>query len=152
VQLFHTSPAEITAISGVGRFGSHLFFSDRVYYMAMGHAVVYSVEIDENDVISAREIYYRDDLDKIQPVIDRVIRQFGVDDDVALDLICERSDVSDLDDVDDPGEASWVVQGYTAQAAALLGFRAVKVTDESGTSYMIDMAGRLADLKAVDSE
>lgn len=152
MQLFHTSPVEITAINGIGRFGSHLFFSDRVYQMAAGDVVVYSLEIDESDVISAREIYYRDDLDKIQPIIDRVMRQFGVDDDAALDLVCERSDVYDLDGVDDLAEASWDVQGYTAQAAALLGFRAVKVTDESGTSYMIDMAGRLADLKAVDSE
>jgi hypothetical protein len=38
---------------------------------------------------------------------------------------------------------------FTARAAALLGFRGVAVSDEQGTAYLIDMAGREGELERV---
>lgn len=52
MKLFHTSPAKITAISNDGLFDSGLFFSSNVYSMGKV-AVVYSLEIDKNEIVSA---------------------------------------------------------------------------------------------------
>jgi hypothetical protein len=149
MELFHTSPTEISSIGTAGRFGSFLFFSSRVYTMASGEAVVYRLEIDENDVIDAGQLFYHADAEKLAPLVVELARRLAVDEDDAEALIEESKNVYDVDGIDaeDAADASWDVQHFTARAAALLGFRGVAVRDEQGTAYMIDMQDREGDLE-----
>lgn len=144
MDLYHTSPTEITAINSHGRFGSHLFFADHVYQMTAGDAVAYRIELSDDDVIDARSLFYHDDAAKLDGLVAEFAARFDVDADEAEEIIAERAQLDGAD-----ADASWDVQVFTARAAAILGYRAVKVSDEQGVSWMIDMAGRESDLVRV---
>lgn len=142
MQLFHTSPTQISKITTAGRFGEFLFFSTSVYTMTAGDYVVHELELDDADVIAARSLFHHEDAAKLDALVAEFCRRFDVDTDTAEDIISEREqlDSCDADDL-------WDVQHYTARAAKLLGFRAVLVSDEQGSAYMVDMLGREADMK-----
>jgi hypothetical protein len=134
MQLFHTSHKEITEIKKSGRFGEFLFFSSSVYQMCAGAAVVYSIEIEENEIIAAGSLFYHEDAEKLEGLVEMFCNRFNVDTDTAEEMISERQHLEEYD-----ADDLWDVQYYTAQAAKILGFRGVRVTDEQGTAYMIDM-------------
>ena len=141
MELFHTSPAEITSINTIGRFDEFLFFSSSIYEMSACATIAYKIELDDSEVIGARELFYHNDAAKLDALVAKFAERFGVDTDTAEEIIGEREQL-DSDDSDD----LWDVQLYTAQAAKILGYRAVEVSDEQGTAYMIDMLGREAEL------
>ncbi|WP_158658379.1 hypothetical protein [Achromobacter sp. AONIH1] len=151
MELFHTSPSEISSIGTAGRFGSFLFFSGHVYNMTAGESVVYGLEIDEAAIIEAGQLFFHADAEKLAPLVAELAHRLGVDEDDAEALIEESQSVYDVDGIEaeDAADASWDVQHYTARAAALLGFRGVAINDEQGTAYMIDMQGREGDLERV---
>lgn len=134
MQLFHTSHEVITEINKFGRFGEFLFFSSRVYQMCAGKAVVYSIEIDEDDIIEAGSLFYHEDAAKLDALVAKFCGRFSVDTETAEEIISERRQL-DSRDADD----QWDVQLFTARAAKALGFRGVRVADEQGSAYMIDM-------------
>ena len=146
--LYHTSPSEIIEITEAGRFGSFLFFSGHVYTMTAGQAVVYGLDIDEDSIIEAGQLFYHDDAEKLAPLVAELAARMDIDEATAEALIEESTTVYDLDgiDMEDAGELSWDVQHFTARAAALLGFRGVAVRDEQGAVYLVDMLGRETDL------
>ena len=146
MQLFHTSPNKIAKVTR-GRFGEFMFFSSRVYQMTAGEAVVYSSEINDDQIIDAGSLFYHEDAEKLGALVAEFADRFDVDSDTAEEIISERQQL-DGDDSDD----SWDVQRFTARAAKLLGFCGVRVTDEQGAAYMIDMTGREAELLEVISE
>lgn len=148
MQLFHTSPSEITKIDETGRFGSFLFFSNHVYQMAAGPVVTYSVEMDEDSIIEAGQLFYHEDAEKMESLVAELAERLGVDEDIAEALIEESKSVYDLDCInsEDAADLSWDVQHFTARAARILGFRGVKVEDEQGTAYLIDMLDRESEL------
>lgn len=153
MKLIHTSPTEITKIDRFGTFGSHLFFSANEYVMTAGSYVTYEIEISEDEIIEARDLFNNDEWQKALPVVEEVMEEFGVDEQTAMNLLDESELIQDVkDDLNDIGEASWKIQRLTAKAAKLIGFRAVEVTDEQGTSWMVDMLGREADLKIYTEE
>ncbi|SSW71969.1 hypothetical protein AVE30378_04860 [Achromobacter veterisilvae] len=151
MKLFHTSPNEISTITSAGRFGSFLFFSARIYTMTAGEAVVYSLEIDDDSIVEAGRLFYHEDAARLQPLVDELAARLDIEEATAEALIEESMTAHDLAgiDMEDAGDLSWDVQHFTARAAALLGYRGVAVRDEQGTSYLIDMAGREADLVRV---
>lgn len=151
MELFHTSSKAITKITSDGRFGEFLFFSSRVYAMTAGTPVVYSIELADADVIEACQLFYHEDAAKLGDLVAELANRLGIDSDEAEALIEESKSVYDLDNIEaeDAADASWDVQMFTARAAKLLGFRAVRVTDEQGAAYMVDMLGREADLVVV---
>ncbi|MDG9928552.1 MULTISPECIES: hypothetical protein [unclassified Pseudomonas] len=148
MQLFHTSPTEITAITTSGRFGSFLFFSACEYVMTAGSHVTYSVEVDEEAIIKADRLFYHDDAAKLDELVAELAERLSVDPETAEALIEESRQVYDLDHIDpeDLADASWDVQRFSARAAQLLGYRGVAVTDEQGTAYLIDMHGKEQEL------
>ena len=141
MQLFHPSPEQITTITDDGRFYGFLFFATRPYVMTAGSYVTYEIDLDDNDVINARSLFYHEEAGKLDGLVAEFCRRFGVDEDTAEDIIAEREQL-DSDD----GADQFEVQAFTARAARLLGFRAVLVSDEQGSAYMVDMLGREADL------
>ena len=141
MELFHTSPTKIDKIHTDGRFGEFLFFSRKEYVMAAGEFVTYKIELADDEFIEATQIFYHEDAVKLDALVAKFSKRFKVETDEAEEIIAERSqlDSSDADDL-------WDVQMYTAKAAKLLGFRAVRVTDEQGSAYMIDMQGHESEL------
>lgn len=149
MQLTHTSPAEITKIDTLGRYGEFLFFSAGEYVMTAGSYIAYSIELDDAAVIPAGALFFHEEAEKLAGLVAEVAARFDIDEDTAEALIEESKSIYDIDsnvEVEDMGEASWDIQHYTARAAKLLGFRAVAVSDEQGTAYLVDMLGREADL------
>ncbi len=140
---YHTSPVAIKEINRCGRFDSFLFFS--LGHHEHGNGVcderVYRVEVEEDSILEASRMWYEhdDESAKVKSVIEDVMDLLGVDYDEAL-LYLDESE-----QVDDAG-ASWDMQALTAKCAVALGYRGVAVTDEHGTSYMIDMLGRESEL------
>jgi hypothetical protein len=146
--LYHCSNEAISTIHDDGNFGSWLFFGDEPSHY--GH-VVHSLDIDfDEEVIRAGSIFYQENAvnnAELDAVVRKVMKVFGVDEDTADDLISER--ISSFDkftelgySAEDCANNSWLMQYYTACAAEALGFRGVAVSDEYGTSYMINMLGR----------
>lgn len=149
MELIHTSPNEITSINSNGRFGEFLFFSAHEYAMAAGEVVAYTIEIDESDVIDAGSLFFHDDASTLEGLVEELAGHLSTDRDTAQNLIDESVSVYDIDSIDaeDAADASWDVQLFTARAAKALGFRGVRVRDEQGAAYMIDMLGRETDLR-----
>lgn len=149
MQLTHTSPTEITSINSRGRFGEFLFFADSEYVMTSGKHIAYTIEVDDAAVIRAGKLFHHDDAAKLDSLVAEVAARFDIDEDDAEALIEESKSIFDIDsnvEAEDLADASWDIQHYTARAAKMLGFRAVQVTDEQGTAYLVDMLGREADL------
>ena len=149
MQLTHTSPTEITRIDTSGRFGEFLFFASDTYVMTAGDYFTYTIELDEGEVIRAGQLFFHEDAEKLADLVAEVANRFDINEGDAEALIEESKSIYDIDsnvEVEDMGEAGWDIQQYTARAAKMLGFRAVAVTDEQGTSYMVDMLGREGEL------
>ncbi|CDM53667.1 hypothetical protein ACM8BJ_30950 [Pseudomonas aeruginosa] len=151
MEIFHTSPVEITTINTQGRFGEFLCFAADEYVMTAGDHVTYRIKVDESDIIMAGSIFYHERAADLSGLVERVMQLTGCDEDTAEELISQRIDVFSLDDIDasDAAELSWDIQAITAQAAKTLGFRGVSMQDEQGTCYMIDMLGHDAELVRV---
>lgn len=147
IEVFHTSPTAISKINDNGRFGSFLFFSNHPYSMSIGNVETYKIDLDRDDVVDAGRLFYEDgSAEKLQSIVDRAANQFGVDADTAEEIISGRQEPPS-GDADD----SYDAQLYAAQAAKALGYRAVRVQDEQGSAYMVDMAGREGDLERVQA-
>ncbi|WP_095159200.1 hypothetical protein [Pseudomonas sp. Irchel 3E13] len=143
IDLYHTSPTEITAIDKHGRFGEFLFFASHVYVMTAGSHVTYAISINTDEVIDADRLFFHEDAQKLDGLVAELADRLEVDPDTAEDLIAEKAKVFDLERIEpeDMADVSWEVQHFAARAAKILGFRGVAVSDEQGTSYMIDMLG-----------
>ena len=149
LELFHTSPEAITEITDDGRFGEFLFFSGRVYQMTAYQCAIYSIEIDDDSIIDAGQIFYHEDAAKLDELVAELAHMLSIDCDDAEALIEEKKSVFDFVDAEDVAEAGWDVQHFTARAAKMLGLRGVRVQDEQGAAYMIDMLGRESELKLI---
>ena len=149
MKLLHTSPVEITEINSFGRFGEFLFFADGEYVMTSGAHITYTLEINDSDIIIAENMFYHEDADKLAGLVDKVMMMVGCGEDTAEDLIAQRTDVHSIDtdiDPEDLADISWEIQRLSAEAAVALGFRGVEMEDEQGRSYLINMAGREAEM------
>lgn len=146
--LFHTG--NVTKINTWGTFGSFLFFSADVYKTSAGAANIYKIEIDGNEIIEAYSLFYHEDAAKLDSLVSELAEKYGIDEDVAADLISEKANAwAEIEDCD--AETSWEIQHYTARAAKILGYRGVQVEDEQGAAYMIDMLGRESELRIIGS-
>ncbi|MDY7559984.1 hypothetical protein QN366_04720 [Pseudomonas sp. CCC3.2] len=149
MELIHTSPAEITSIHMHGRFNEFLFFSDSEYVMTAGTHFAYKIEVSDDSIIEAGRLFHHEDASKLAVLVAKLATRLGIDADAAEALIEESVSIFDIDsnvEAEDLADASWDIQLFTARAAKLLGFRGVEVSDEQGTSYMIDMLGRELEL------
>jgi hypothetical protein len=147
MELFHTSPEEIKTIAADGRFGEFLFFSAHVYVMTVGEYVTYKIEVDEDDIIEAGRLFYHEDAELLDPLVEEVMNMLGCDEDMAEDFISQDFSTNYNADID--AEDSWTIQAITAKAAKTLGYRGVYFQDEQGRCYMIDMLGHEDELVKV---
>lgn len=138
--LYHCTSNPITEIDEYGRFGEFLFFGSSPSHMG---EVTYQLEIDTDEnkglIIDCGRFFYREDCSKLDDIVSEVMNLADCDEDQAQEYLSQRDHVSDA-------ELDWDIQGLTAKAAKILGFRGVAVPDEYGTSYMIDMLGLESEL------
>lgn len=143
IKLFHTSPVEIKEIHQFGRFGTFLFFSPNVYQTHVSDkCFIYSIEIDDCDIVKSSSLFTQHDVnEELQSIINDVAERFGISEDAAMNLIDETEDVFNyVNDPSDAADESWDMQCCTAKAAVSLGYKGVRVKDEQGESYMIEMS------------
>lgn len=149
MKLIHTSPSEIKEINELGLFGEFLFFSNNEYVMTAGEHVVYSIDIDEDELIEASQLFYHEDAEKLEALVSELADDLGVSNEDAEALIEGSASILDVDsnvEDEDMGDADYSIQHFTARAAQMLGYRGVEVEDEQGTAYMIAMMGREGEL------
>ncbi len=73
----------------------------------------------------------------LEGLVAEFCERFGVDEDDAEEIISERKQLDSFD-----ADDLWDVQRFTARAAKMLGFRGVRVSDEQGSAYMIDVTAQ----------
>ena len=151
MMLYHTSPDPITKITTTGLYGSGLCFSADPYSMSAGTVITYSIELNDDDIIDANELFYHDDAKSLAPLSEHVARVLDCDIETAEELIAQRVSAYDID-TDDPAEDGWWLQRCAIDAAKLLGYRAVSMQDEQGSLYLINMLGRENELKIISGE
>lgn len=153
MELFHTSPNKIEKITMSGRYGQFLCFSANIYEMSACATVAYKIDIEDEKVIAASELFYIENSAEILKIqINEVCKIAHVDFDTAMELIDGSESIWNLDsDIanEDKAEIDWDIQHISAKAAKMMGYRGVSVRDEQGTCYMIDMLGFENELQEV---
>lgn len=146
MKLFHTSPKEITKIDRFGNFEDCLFFSSRVYQMAIGEVITYSIDAENMDFVEAWKLSD----DEISAEIAKKIASRNFEDE-DLELAEELLDTSknlwevgfDIGlDSEDIAEIDWFIQAKRGQCAKKMGFDGCLDEDEQGAVYIIPMLGR----------
>jgi hypothetical protein len=140
--IYHTSPEEIKKPHDQGRFGEGLFFSNEPYFMTQSDDPwTYEMEEDEDDIIPASSFFYRDDSRKLDPILDKIEKQFKVDFETAQGLLDGSINLHKIEtniSPEDIGEFDYDLQKYAGEAAKLLGFKGVELRDEQGSSYLMN--------------
>ena len=138
MEIYHTSPNKIEKINSYGIAGDCLFFSADIYTMtAAPEYAVYSIEISEDQIIKASDLYDEE-------IVSEIAEEFGVDVEVAEGLL----DGSENEwDFDCDAEKSWWLQGKQGECAKKMGYEACLSKDEQGSVYIVPLLGREEDLK-----
>lgn len=140
MELFHGSNEKnLKVCNDSGLFGEFLFFSSRKEAATSHGIYLYKIKINEVCITSPYEMFYMlnyedDEYDRLQEVAKHVAEICDVDAGIAEDLLSERKTIN--------GELGWFVQKQIARCSKILGFDGVKVRDEHGSSYMINMINR----------
>lgn len=143
MRLYHTSPEEIDEPHEKGSFGSGIFFASEPYYMT--HSLspqLYALDdLDEDDVIDASSFFYHEDYHKLDDLVKKIMEKLGVDEQTAQDLLDESANLYDIveDPDDSTAENSWWLQKMALEAAKKLGKKGVRLTDEQGSAWLLDI-------------
>jgi len=146
MNLFHTSPSKIESIDKNGNFEDCLFFSNRVYQMAVGEVITYSIDAENMSFVEAWQL---SDDEIITEIAKKIASRTFEDQD--FELAEELLDTSknlwkvgfDLGlDSEDIAEIDWFIQAKRGQCAKKMGYDGCKDEDEQGTVYIIPMLGR----------
>ena len=138
MELYHTTSQEIDSINANGAFGSGLFFSSEPVH---GGGIIYTIDSSEIQIIDAKLLFYQDNSDILcADIIKQVQNLCGCNEETAQNYL-DESDSYQVNTIEG-GEISWKLQRLTMECAKKLGFDGVKVRDEHGSSYLIDMFGK----------
>jgi hypothetical protein len=121
------------------------FFALENGYGNYGTGAKYFSDIPENKILSDYDLNYNIPYKDTKAALDKAVKNVDDDDFDILwrSVIEDKSNDVDEDDlmrifgVDDIGEAQWEAQRLRGQVAKNLGFNAVEMSDENGTSYLI---------------
>ena len=149
MKIFHTSPKKISRIEKTELFDDVLFFSDSLYYMNTESRFVYSLEIEESELLDVSSVFYDDNSDKIDDIIADLAEYADVDFETAQDLLDETQSIVDYtNDCED----LWYIQKLQAQIAKKMGYKGAIAEDEQGTVYIIPCSDKFGDLKLESEE
>ncbi|MGY3805449.1 AcrIF11 family anti-CRISPR ADP-ribosyltransferase (plasmid) [Pigmentibacter ruber] len=137
VEIYHTSPEKITEIHEDGYYGDVFFWASRPYWTT-GRAEIYKLELNDNEIIEAYELYDEE-------IITKIAKKVNVDLETAEKFLkgsINEWDYFDANSFDDPtflGEFSWFLQKCRGYASRKMGYIACKDHDEQGSVYIIRM-------------
>lgn len=145
VEIYHTSfDADLKVDNCPSRlFGSFLFFNDSPCHYG-DH--VYRIHLNDCDIIDPRD--FSEDSEAVRDGINKIMNMCDVDHDDAYDLLCEHETYED-EDYERQADIGWWIQKIIGETACELGFRAAKVRDEHGTSYIVQMFGHCNEMEKV---
>ena len=142
ITLYHGGHTRIEAPGSRGLFVT----ADR--RVAESHGpVVSEFEVSESDLLTHYKLNYEiEDMDTIRDVLERELPA-GADIDCAWEIViasagCDGAeDDPELFGVADAAEAGWEAQRIRGRVALALGYRAVEMRDEHGTSWLLVRTG-----------
>ena len=128
--IYHTSPKEIKEITKNGLFDDCLFFASEPYFMTQAeNPIIYSLEIDESEIIEVSKLYEEN-------IIKDISNYLEVDLEDAERVLDGRDMAFDYSgDCED----DWYVQKKQGECAKLMGYRACESIDEQGVVYIVPM-------------
>ena len=117
-------------------------------------AAEYHVEVEEDEIIRARDLEDYYETDEFKTAQKELVRRYDfIDEDDAYDLISDYKDAYDFEaDYEELANLSWEVQKIQAQLARSFGFRFCESRDEQGTVYAGAMFGRESELVLFEDE
>ena len=147
-RFFHGSKSEVSEISGAtgtGNIFGGLFASESSDAAASHGDVMHAIDIKDEEILSQRDIDYEIDSDRVEEALRKAMPWLDDEDydEAYRAVVDDKSQNLDEEDLtrifreDDTGSASWEAQRIRGVVAGLLGFKAVEMDDEHGTSYLI---------------
>lgn len=108
---------------------------------------VYYTDIDEADVLTQRDLSYNIDSDEAEQALRKAYPAYDsltdAEKEIVWDSVIEDNANAHWDELtqilgyEDAGEASWEAQRIRGHVARELGYKAVEMNDEHGTSYLV---------------
>lgn len=139
--LFNTSYEAKIVVNTSSLYDEFLFFTASPYIMSTSETYTFEIEVDDAQIIAAPSLWYKDNWEDAKGFIEELMARLGIDEDTAMGLLDESIPLEDLElgiELEDMDEESCNIQRLTARCAKAMGYIGVEVTDEHGTSYMID--------------
>jgi hypothetical protein len=147
VELFHGSPE--SGLSEIDDRVGSLFggvFASASKNSAESHGdAIYSVNLPINSVLTQHDLDYEIPAEKVEAALRKAMPRLNdADYETAYEAVIDDRAVKVDDDeltrifrADDAGEAGWEAQRIRGQVARALGYKAVEMNDEHGTSYLV---------------
>lgn len=145
-RFFHGSPeSDLREVEDRGMFGGVFAGAGANSHVGRDGALYYA-DIPEDAILTHQALNYDINYDDQVAALRKSMPRLSDDDlDLAYEVVIEQKDVwgRDWDDVervfggDDFGEASWEGQRIRGQVAKRLGYKAVEMDDEHGTSWLL---------------
>ncbi|AQZ95450.1 hypothetical protein ACFSB1_00420 [Halopseudomonas phragmitis] len=140
MQLFHGSYETISEIKNQGLFGG-LFAADSEA-SALAHGdVLHVIEIEDSKALTQSVLSYELDHEAVMAALNEVAGHWCEDLDRLYELAIEEAQVKDADiellKAEDWADAGWEAQRIRGQVAKALGFQAVEMSDEHGTTWLV---------------
>lgn len=144
MEMYHGSnDSKLAVITAGGLFGG-MFFST-CYESAASHGDnIYTIELDDSEIAGSGDL--EDGINELRSMFKWLSdEQYDEHQDTITDIIVYESSAYDYDDElmlelfaeEDIASADWYAQKLRGQLAKKLGFKAVTMRDEHGTSYLV---------------
>jgi hypothetical protein len=150
IDLYHGSKEKFTEINDGGTFGGIFAGCDEDIALAHGD-FIYKIELDKSEILTQYVLSYLLDYKTVKNIIIESLN-INIDEveeetfDKLWSVIVEDKSIFDLDDASDVcdllnksdlGEASWKGQKIRGVIAKHFGYKAVTTRDEHGTTYLV---------------
>lgn len=151
MELYHGHAGSISKVEDMGLFRG--VFASACEMAAGSHGELHVADLDEDKILTDYALNYELDHDEVKAAFEAVCAEENVDaeSDLIWEAVIEDANVFDMDEEEvleafemamigedaSIGMASWVAQRMRGQVARKLGYLAVEMDDEHGTSYLV---------------
>lgn len=144
---YHGSHSNIARIDASGLFGGLFVAAERDVARSHG-PVLHAVELEDEQILTQHTLSYDADYERVKAIVEANISTADEEEfDAVWDVIVEDKSLfrTDIDEErllsifrsGDLGAASWEAQRIRGLIAAALGFQAVEMNDEHGTTVLV---------------
>ncbi len=148
IRLYHGGYGNdtLTVLDNEGIFDGVFASQERQAAQSHGENLYY-VDVNEDDILTQHDLSYVIDNDAVEKAIRKAYRSYDSltesEKEIVWDSVIEDNANDHWDELtqilgyEDAGEASWEAQRIRGHVAHELGFKAVEMNDEHGTSYLV---------------